>query len=316
MTGKKKTASKGAYITGIITLILVAILAQVRLDIPVETLSAGYANDQSKFIDIDGLFVHYRDEGQGEPLVLIHGAASSLHTWDVWTEELKEDFRVIRMDLPAFGLTGPDLYAEGDYTLDYYADFLEKFLDKLNIEEAHLAGNSLGGGITWTFSRRYPERVKNMILVCPVGYHSEGFTGGVLIESPVVQTIVSYFTPEFAVNFFVRQVYGDNDKIEEDVARRYHRLLLREGNREALMQVMEALGNRDSSEDGEIMSEIEVPSLIIWGELDSLLPVDNAYSFHEDLPDSQKIIYEGVGHVPMEEIPVESAADTRDYLLN
>jgi len=107
--------------------------------------------------------VHYRDEGEGFPIVLIHGTAASLHTWDDWTDELKKTNRVIRMDLPAFGITGPNKNA--DYSLQAYTDFLNSFIDKLKLEKFHLAGNSLGGNIAWNYAADYPQKVEKLILV-------------------------------------------------------------------------------------------------------------------------------------------------------
>ena len=104
-------------------------------DISVEDLKNEFTNEHSQFIEIDEVNVHYRDEGEGFPIVLIHGTAASLHTWDAWTDELKKTNRVIRMDLPAFGITGPNKNA--DYSLQAYTDFLNLFIDKLKLEKFH-----------------------------------------------------------------------------------------------------------------------------------------------------------------------------------
>ncbi len=103
---KKRVQNQVNKTLFVLLVVAAIILGHIRIDIPVETLAQEFANEQSRFIEVDGLNVHYRDEGEGEPLVLLHGWSASLHTWDVWTEKLKRDFRVIRLDLPAFGLTG------------------------------------------------------------------------------------------------------------------------------------------------------------------------------------------------------------------
>ncbi len=306
------------YILGILAILIVGVLLNVRMDIPVEILSKEYANEYSYFMDIDGTQIHYRDEGQGDPLVLIHGWSASLHTWDVWVEELKDDFRIIRLDLPGFGLTGPA--GVDQYTQDFYIDVVDKLLTELEIEETYMGGNSLGGGITWGFAHRYPDRVKKIILVNAAGYPSEGPSEGVSIFSlasfPGVQSIVRYVTPEFAIRFFVNQVYGDTDKVTDEVVRRYHQLVLREGNREVMFRVLGERGDSmDVSKVPEYLSKIEAPALIMWGDLDSWIPLENAYSFDEDLPNSSLIVYEGAGHIVMEEIPHETARDARTFLL-
>jgi alpha-beta hydrolase superfamily lysophospholipase len=143
-----RALKRTAYVLLALIVLLAAGLASlVRFDIPPERLKAKYAGPPSKFVNIAGLKVHYRDEGQGVPLVLLHGAASSLFTWDGWTRELSTSYRVIRLDLPGFGLTGPN--AAKDYSMAWHTRFLASFLDKLGVKECYLAGNSFGGHIAW-----------------------------------------------------------------------------------------------------------------------------------------------------------------------
>ncbi|MCT4698811.1 alpha/beta fold hydrolase [Tenacibaculum haliotis] len=130
-------------------------------DIPVEKLKEKYANKASSFVAINGMDVHYRDEGvksDSIPIVLIHGTGASLHTFDAWTDELKKTKRVIRMDLPAYGLTGP--FPDRNYSMNNYVKFIHDFLSSLKIKECILGGNSLGGQIAWNFTVNYPNNVK------------------------------------------------------------------------------------------------------------------------------------------------------------
>ena len=158
MTHKKGIAAGVALV-----LALISFLALVRFDIPVEELKKTYADGTSRFVPVGGMDVHYRDEGRGFPLVLIHGTAASLHTWDGWATALSGDFRVIRMDLPAFGLTGPA--PDRDYRIGAYVRFIDDFLDTIGVTRCHLAGNSLGGLIAWNYALAHPAKVDRMILV-------------------------------------------------------------------------------------------------------------------------------------------------------
>ena len=92
-----------------------------------------YTNENSKFINIDGLDVHYRDEGKGEVLLLIHGTFSSLHTYDVWANILKDHFRIIRLDLPGFGITGPSI--DNKYSIELFTEFILEFLDAIKVKK-------------------------------------------------------------------------------------------------------------------------------------------------------------------------------------
>ena len=142
-----------------------------RNDLSVDELKQKYANSESEFVEIDGMQVHFRDEGittDSVPLVLIHGTGASLHTWEGWVKALKANHRIITFDLPAYGLTGPN--AQGDYSQNYYVEFVEKLLIKLAVKKCVLGGNSLGGSITWAYALAHPARVQKMILVDAGGY--------------------------------------------------------------------------------------------------------------------------------------------------
>ena len=127
-------------------------------DISVSELKKTYANQYSKFIEIEGMNVHYRDEGEGQVIVLLHGTGASLHTWDKWTEDLKNNFRVIRLDLPAYGLTGP--HPKNKYSLPDYSNFLNSFVESIGVDNFILSGNSLGGAIAWYYASEYQNKVK------------------------------------------------------------------------------------------------------------------------------------------------------------
>ena len=159
--------------TTLTTLIVVVILSvsySVRqymgfIDLSPQVVHDLHANEQSKFIKLGGLQqginLHYRDEGlnpvthpDAPVLVLLHGIMASLHTWDGWVDTLKDDFRIIRVDIPGFGLTGP--YADGIYNIKRSMDMIDQLTNELNISSFSLAGNSMGGFISWSFAANYP----------------------------------------------------------------------------------------------------------------------------------------------------------------
>ncbi len=300
---KQNNFTKKRSILIIISLILVNLLFFfLTWDIPLNVLTVKYANQESKFIEIDGMQVHYRDEGKGMPIVLIHGTASSLHTWDVWSNTLKKDYRVIRLDIPAFGLTGP--HPKRDYSIENYSNFLDQFLIKLNIDSLHLAGNSLGGNIAWYYAAEHPNKVKKMVLLDPSGYIKQGdlpwiFT---LARTPVLNSIIRYFTPRSIVEDNLKQVYFDDSKITDEIIDRYYDFTLREGNRTAFID----RAKTDMIDHTDKLHKITAPTLIIWGENDNWIPVSNGNLFLSDIPNSQLVILKKTGHVPMEEKPNES----------
>ncbi|NLA11171.1 MAG: alpha/beta hydrolase [Firmicutes bacterium] len=312
-TGRKKGLTTG-YLVLIVLLVIAAIaLAHLRLDLPVEKLAQEFTNEYSHFVEVDGVEVHYREEGAGEPLVLLHGWSASLHTWDGWAKELQEDFRVIRLDLPGFGLTGP--VAGAEYSLEFYADFLNRFLSALEIEQCCMAGNSLGGGITWFFTAKYPEKVRKMILVDAAGYNFELPAITKLAQPKVVRYAIRHLTPRYAIGVLVRQVYGDTKKVTAATVDRYYRLLLREGNRVNLFDILDQASGPDDAAVTKLLKHVEIPALIMWGEQDGWIPLELGHRFAEELSEARLIIYEGAGHIPMEELPETTAADARNFLL-
>ena len=178
-------------------LLLLVLYGPIYRDISVEELKKTYANEFSKFVEIDEMQVHYRDEGKGYPIVLIHGTASSLHTWDSWTKDLKKSYRVIRLDLPAFGLTGPN--ANADYSIKSYTNFLHQFLTKIKIDTFYLAGNSLGGNIAWNYTTEHPRKVKKLILVDASGLPTNKPQPTVfkMAKIPILNSMLLSVTPKF-----------------------------------------------------------------------------------------------------------------------
>jgi pimeloyl-ACP methyl ester carboxylesterase len=295
-----------------LAMIVAAIAMLYKSDMPLDELKALYANEESKFVAIDGMDVHYRVEGSGPVLVLLHGTSSSLHTWDSWTEVLKGDFTIVRLDLPAFGLTGPN--ATKDYSLEAYSQFLDKFLAAVNVDTFYLAGNSLGGGIAMNYTLDHPEKVQKLILIDASGYPREaGKRPWIfrLASNPVVGGLLKNLTPKSLVRSNMEQVYYDDAKISDDLVDRYYHLLLRAGNRQAFID----RSNTQSQDRTGEYSKVEIPVLVQFGRHDLWIPIEHASRYDEDLPNSQLIIYENAGHVPMEEIPMATAEDARRFLL-
>ncbi|EAY24183.1 alpha/beta fold hydrolase [Microscilla marina] len=296
---------------------LVILLAGVfiwayRSDIAVEQLKTRYAPPPSEFVSIQGMQVHYREEGKGFPLVLIHGTGASLHTWQGWVDQLKQHYRVIRFDLPAFGLTGP--HPQHDYKISTYVKFVQALLQKKGIKKCHIAGNSLGGNIAWRFALAYPDRVGKMILLdasgIPLKKKRKKLWIMQLARTPIVNWVMRYATPRAIFRKNLLEVYSDDAKVSPALITQYQQLTLRKGNREAFIQRAKT-PVEDRSED---IPRINTHTLIMWGKDDAWIPLELAYAFKEKLPNNQLIIYPNVGHVPMEEIPLKTAQDALHFL--
>lgn len=303
-------------------LLLLTALAVPLLRAPersVESLVQRWAPPPSEFLDLKGQLVHYRDEGprnDPSPLVLIHGTSASLHTWEGWVKALRGRHRVITFDLPAFGLTGPfaGAYAGKPYTGDEYARFVLDLLDALHVTRCAIGGNSLGGEVAWRVAAAAPQRVDRLVLVDAAGYP---FTpesmpvGFELARLPGVSRLGEWLLPRALVVASVRNVYGDPGRVTDALVDRYFEMTVREGNRRALVERMRQL---DQGADAARIATLKLPTLILWGGRDRLIPPPLAERFHRDIPGSRLVTFDTLGHVPHEEDPAATVAPVQAFL--
>lgn len=309
--------------TPVLTVLLASLVALAAAlawswapDRGVDTLKARWATPPSHFVTLQGMQVHLRDEGprdDPEPIVLIHGTSASLHTWDGWTAALKGERRVIRMDLPGFGLTGPA--PDGDYSMKRYADFIAALMDQLGVRRAVLAGNSLGGGVAWRTAVQHPDRVSRLVLVDASGYPLLSTSvplGFRLAQIEWLQPVMSRLLPRGMIESSVRNVYADPGKVTPELVDRYYELTLRAGNRESLTQRMKL--RETDAQASELIKTIGLPTLILWGAQDRLIPEPSGQRFHKDIAGSQYVVFDGLSHVPQEEDPQRSVAEVLKFL--
>jgi len=314
--------------TGLTILLVVTALVGVAVasvwapDRSVDSLRARWAPAPSQFITLDGAEVHYRDEGprdDPQPLLLLHGSAASLHTWEGWTAALRGERRVIRLDLPGFGLTGP--FADGAGSLTRTLGVIEALLDTLGASRVVVAGNSLGGLYAWQLAVRSPSRVAGLVLVDPAGYPSQATSvpvGFKIAALPGMRYVASQVLPRSVIESSVKNVYGDPSKVTPELVDRYYELTLREGNRRAFTQRPRtgsgSTANRGGGLDTLQIATIRAPTLILWGDLDRLIPPSNAARFARDIPGSRVARFPTLGHVPHEEDPAQTIAPVLAFL--
>jgi pimeloyl-ACP methyl ester carboxylesterase len=292
-------------------------------DRPVQTLVARWAPAPSDFIDVKGQTLHYRDQGPRDdplPIVLIHGTGASLHTWEGWVRVLKTQRRVITLDLPGFGLTGPysptftGSYPHDTYQGDAFALFVLDALDALKVQRFVIGGNSLGGEVAWRTASLAPHRVASLILVDASGLP---FTpqhipiGFKIARVPGLNRISEWLLPRSLVTQSLTEVYGDPRKVTDELVDRYFELTLREGNRRAMNLRIQHL---DNGNDAQRVNKLKLPTLILWGAKDRLIPPPTAMDFQQRISGSRLVVFDALGHVPHEEDPVATLAPVRQFL--
>ena len=303
---------------------LVAVAAGLWLafrvpDVPVATLRAKYASPASQFVAVmPGLTIHLRDEGprDGVPLVLLHGSNASLHTWEPWIARLGGRYRIVTFDFPAHGLTGPA--PDGRYTQAAYAEVVQAVADRLALGRFVLGGNSMGGGVAARYAADHPGRIAGLILVDASGAaypHGAGDTPFVMqvVRLPVIRDIAASITPRSLIAASLDSAVSVKSIVTPAVVDRYWELLRYPGNRvatiERFAQGYQAIPQAD-------LARVTAPVLILWGRDDRFIPVAAAQWFSAALLHSRTIVYDGVGHLPMEEAPNRSAADVAAFLAD
>ena len=280
-------------------------------DKPRDALEAKYAGPPSEFLRVAGLRLHVRDTGPriAPAVILLHGLGSSLQTWEPWAQSLAQRFRVIRFDLPGFGLTGPD--PTGDYSDARAIAVLAALMDALSVPHASLIGNSMGGKLAWQFAARYPDRVDRLVLISPDGFASPGFEYGRQAEVPMLAKLLPYTMPTWMLRMNLAPAYGDRSRLTSDVVRRYRDLMLAPGVRRALLQ-RTAQVRLEPPEP--LLRQIKAPTLLVWGERDALIPFSNAQDYLKAISNCRLVSFADLGHVPQEEAPAESLPPVAAFL--
>jgi pimeloyl-ACP methyl ester carboxylesterase len=282
-----------------------------RPDLSPAALERDHADGTSHFTEVDGLRVHYRDEGSGDPIVLLHGLTDSLFVWDQWASQLSGYVRVIRLDLPGHGLTGPD--PQGRYAWSEITDLVVEFLDQLGLARATLVGSSWGGAIAWQLAARFPERVDRLVLIAPVGYTASGQLPWLLwlLAHPVIGPLLARLTSKRSFMRRVRHIYADPMRVDRVQAERQYRLFRRAGNRDALSAILRGGGVLETEAP---LARVRAPTLLLWGAADPVLPSTLAHCFARDIANAELVMIPGVGHAPMLELPEQSLAKLLGFL--
>jgi pimeloyl-ACP methyl ester carboxylesterase len=305
-------------------LVLVALLGGLWLafrvdDIPVATLRAKYGSADSQYVELaPGTVIHLRDQGprDGFPIVLLHGSNASLHTWEPWVDRLKGRFRVITFDFPAHGLSGP--VPSRDYSSDAYVAITEKVVAHLGLERFALGGNSMGGGIAWRYAVAHPEKVAAMILVDAAGRPptkpNETLPLGFRIaNTPILRDIAATVTPRSLLESSFKQSVSVQSIATPAMIDRYWELLRYPGNRQA---TLDRFGGYRPATQTDALGKLTMPTLILWGRDDKVIPVESAAWFSRQLPNARVTILDDVGHIPMEEAPDRALAPVLTLLAS
>ncbi len=309
--------------TGIVLTVLALIVLIGPFLIPVPPLENTVPVEQlvdadSKFVEVNGINVHYKTYGQGEPtFILLHGFGASVFSWREVVEPLAQYGTVIAYDRPAFGLTERPLEWEGEspYGPQAQVDIVIGLMDELGVEKAILVGNSAGGTVSMQVALQYPERVEALILVDAAVYAGGGAPSW---SRPILKTPqMNHVGPLIARQLqaqgveFIKTAWHEPSKITQDIFDGYQKPLQAENWDKALWQLTVA-----SKESGlvERLTEITMPTLVITGDDDRIVPTEQSLRLADELPNAELKVIAQSGHLPHEEKPVEFMQAVTEFL--
>lgn len=309
-----------AVISGAIAAIIAVLLVTLSTpDGDAVAMRAKYGGATPAFARTpDGMSVHYRDEGcrHCPAILLLHGSNASLQTFEPLVRNLGDRFRLISYDQPGHGLTGP--HPRDDYSAQGMFEAIAAVVEATGLEKFAIAGNSMGGWVAWRYALAKPQSISALVLIdssgAPPSPNAEKprlYLGARIMRSSAGRFLAQFFTPRSVIRRSLLDSVAKDARVTEEMVDRYWELLRYPGNRRAAGLL--AAADREPGY-GQRLSEITVPTLILWGAEDRVIPPDNAKTFHEMIPNSDLQVFDGVGHLAMEEAPGRTAAAIDGFL--
>ncbi|WP_420590592.1 alpha/beta fold hydrolase [Bacterioplanoides sp.] len=253
--------------------------------------------------------INYRVQGENnqKTLLMVHGGGDSLSVWNRWADQLQQDYRVIRIDMPGHGLSDP--YPDGQYNTVKIADSIGEVVDLLQLNEFVLVAHSYGGEASLHYIQRQPDKVKALVLVAPGAYKPEWED----IKDYVESFNQSYLPGKSGVRQSLQIMFADPARIGDEIVDYSYDLYQYQPNWGTL-QAMEQ-GSADHYQEVSGTTDIKVPTLLLWGDQDKVSNLNNiGRRLHREIPDSELVVYPDVGHMPNYAIATQSVKDVQKFL--
>lgn len=287
------------------------LLTNGAFDISIEDLRAKYETPNSQYIDLDGVEVHYIDEGEGPPVVLSHASYHSTRAWDGMAAALTDRYRVIRFDYPNAGLTGLD--AKNRYSVEFYQDLITQLTEALGIETFHLVGTSSGGTVAFRYAANNSDKVERLILINSAGMPRTAVTNPNRPRGSAFSRWVNshhqdwdYWVTALSQTVTSRPPTEDHIEMAYDMNRR-------EGRREPARTFMR---NYVTGDPSQVLDDIIAPTLILWGMENPTVMHLEANIIQLWMTGAPTMVkkYPKLGHYPYIEEPELVAKDVAAFL--
>ncbi|MEM1136475.1 MAG: alpha/beta hydrolase [Bacteroidota bacterium] len=267
--------------------------------------------ERAKYIEINGYKTYYKDEGSGSAILFLHSISGTSFIWDKWTNYLKQNYRVIRLELPSF-----EQHESNNFSTEFYINFIEEFANAMGLNSFYLCGHSTGGQLAYEIAHKLPKRITALVLVAPSGFSP---INSKLIKATYRLTLkvfgkryIKWFTSRYLLKKKLKQLYFNSEMVTEQLTDKYLENLFSKENRETYPNYINGIHPINLSIDG--ISEIDTPTLILWGESDKILPVSDARKFKTIITNIRLITYPKAGHFPFDEVADLSYKDLVRFL--
>lgn len=279
--------------------------------LPEDDIISKHSTPISKFMTWEGNRIHYTEQGQGETIIMVHGFGGCYFNFNDIAQNLSKDYRVISICTPGMGMSQfKQCNPQIDF-FDQYKKFFRKLFDEIQVDQAYLMGNSLGGLISWEITLDQPERVKGLVLVNSAGYELDKVLANAAgpLRWKWFGSLLSKGMPRFVTDDCLKRPFYDKKKVNPAELQLTYDFLNKEGSINTLL----SLATCGLKPDMESVKNIQTPTLIVWGQNDIIIPVKHAHWFKRDIPNSTLKIYDKCGHMAMMEYPNEVAEDFRNF---
>jgi len=266
-----------------------------------------YFGLSDQMVELNSSQIRYRSTGPdtAPTIILLHGFTDSLHTWDALADDLDDEFRVLRPDLPGHGLSGGN--AENDYSNAALVTFVGDFIEAVDADAPILVGNSLGGLAAWRFAAAEPNTVGGLVLLAPGGVPHNG-VGDEPLPVPAMMKAYLNHAPEAGVKMALSAMHANPARVTDESAAQFRDLMRIPGNADAFVARAAQFTLPEPADD---MAKIAVPTTILWGVQDVVLPIAQADVFAANIAHAAIIRLDDVGHMPQSEAPDQVAAAIR-----
>lgn len=285
-----------------------------------ESVLARFADADSKFIEVDGVKLHYKDQGSGPALLLVHGTMGDLGDWDGWAAVLSRRYRVIRFDIPGFGLSGP--IASGNYSTDRMGSLIDGFMDQLGAERFAIAGISYGGLITFRYAATRTDRITALILA-----NSAGIEYGKPAAPTAPSSAASAAAAAAAANIFfsevitaadveanLRHLLADHSQVTPQLVQRKLAFINTVGRGE------ESRVSRRQYERGDplrVLAHVKAPALVLWGGANKALSTQTSEAFASAMKNAcfvERKVFPEAGHMLIIDKAQQTVGDAQSFL--